>query len=49
MAKKNQKAEEATVPVEKVQELVENNPAPGQQQAPPAQAAKSSSSKCRLS
>jgi hypothetical protein len=36
MAKKNQKAEEATVPVEKVQELVENNPAPGQQQAPAA-------------
>lgn len=35
MAKKN-KAEEKTVPVEKVQELVENNPAPGQEQAPPA-------------
>jgi hypothetical protein len=37
MAKKN-KAEEATVPVEKVQELVENNPAQGQEQAPPAPA-----------
>jgi hypothetical protein len=37
MAKKN-KAEEATVPVEKVQELVENNPAPGQEQAPAAPA-----------
>jgi hypothetical protein len=36
MAKKNQKAEEATVPVEKVQELVENNPGPGQEQVPPA-------------
>jgi hypothetical protein len=35
MAKKN-KVEEATVPVEAVQELVENNPGPGQEQAPPA-------------
>jgi hypothetical protein len=36
MATKKQKNEEKTVPVEKVQELVENNPAPGQEQAPPA-------------
>ena len=37
MAKKN-KVDEATVPVEAVQELVENNPGPGQEQAPPAPA-----------
>jgi len=35
MATKKTKAEK-TVPVEKVQELVENNPGPGQEQAPPA-------------
>jgi hypothetical protein len=37
MAKKN-KVDEATVPVEAVQELVENNPGSGQEQAPPAPA-----------